>query len=59
MTETLFKDVNRTVNLLIQSIEMGSIGLPDIQRRFVYLRTRTRPICTWSTSSTVASAPIT
>ncbi|MHB9149124.1 MAG: GmrSD restriction endonuclease domain-containing protein [Thermoleophilia bacterium] len=44
MTETLFKDVNWTVNLLIQSIEMGSIGLPDIQRPFVWKNTKVRDL---------------
>ncbi len=40
MTETLFKEVTYNVSTLMQSIEMGSIGLPDIQRPFVWRNTK-------------------
>lgn len=44
MTDTLFKQVDYTVNLLIQSIEIGAIGLPDIQRPFVWPNTKVRDL---------------
>lgn len=44
MTETLFKEVTYNVSTLMQSIEMGSIGLPDIQRPFVWRNTKVRDL---------------
>lgn len=32
MAETLYKDMTYPVSLLVQSIRMGKIALPDIQR---------------------------
>ena len=36
MSETVFKQVNYDLNSLIKYIELGEIGLPDIQRPFVW-----------------------
>ena len=44
MTDTLFKQVNFTVSLLIDQIELGAIGLPDIQRPFVWPNTKVRDL---------------
>jgi len=44
MTDVLFKQVDYTANLLIDSIEMGQIGLPDIQRPFVWPNTKVRDL---------------
>src|SRR5690606_10670376 len=33
---TLFKDVKYNLNTLIQNVDLGTIGLPDIQRPFVW-----------------------
>jgi uncharacterized protein with ParB-like and HNH nuclease domain len=35
MSETVFKQVNYDLNALVKYIELGEIGLPDIQRPFV------------------------
>lgn len=35
MSGTLFKEVTYSVTKLIEDIEIGEIGLPDIQRPFV------------------------
>jgi hypothetical protein len=42
--ETLFTKVDYTVSLLIQKIEIGEIGLPDIQRPFVWNSTKVRDL---------------
>jgi hypothetical protein len=39
---TLFKEVNYNLATLIQQIDMGTIGLPDIQRPFVWPDTKVR-----------------
>jgi len=39
---TLFKEVNYNLTTLIQQIDMGVIGLPDIQRPFVWKDTKVR-----------------
>lgn len=44
MTDTLFKQVNFTVSLLIDQIKMGAIGLPGIQRPFVWPNTKVRDL---------------
>lgn len=44
MTDTLFKQVNFTVSLLIDQIKIGAIGLPDIQRPFVWPNTKVRDL---------------
>jgi len=33
--DALFRQVSYTLSFLVDSIEMGQIGLPDIQRPFV------------------------
>lgn len=40
----LFKQVNWEVGTLLSSIEMGSIGLPDIQRPFVWKDSKVRDL---------------
>jgi hypothetical protein len=44
MSEVLFKKVDYTVNKLLEDIEMGNIGLPDIQRPFVWSKTKVRDL---------------
>jgi hypothetical protein len=44
MSEVLFKKVDYTVNKLLEDIEMGNIGLPDIQRPFVWNTTKVRDL---------------
>ena len=39
MSTTLFKEVGYSLSKLIDDIEMGEIGLPDIQRPFVWKNT--------------------
>ena len=39
MSATLFKEVSYSLAKLIQDIEMGEIGLPDIQRPFIWPNT--------------------
>ena len=41
---TLFKEVNYNLSTLIQQIDLGSIGLPDIQRPFVWKDTKVRDL---------------
>ena len=41
---TLFKDVKYNLQGLINSIDMGTIGLPDIQRPFVWPDTKVRQL---------------
>lgn len=41
---TLFKDVKYNLNTLIQNIDLGTIGLPDIQRPFVWKDTKVRDL---------------
>ncbi|ADW22182.1 MULTISPECIES: DUF262 domain-containing protein [Thermus] len=44
MSEVLFRKVDYTVEALLNSIELGNIGLPDIQRPFVWKTTRVRDL---------------
>lgn len=44
MTETLFKEVGYSLSGLINEIEMGDIGLPDIQRPFVWTNAKVRDL---------------
>jgi len=44
MITTVFKQVNYPLINLIQDIEMGEIGLPDIQRPFVWKNTKVRDL---------------
>jgi len=41
---TLFKEVGYVLSLLIQNIEMGEIGLPEIQRPFVWPNSKVRDL---------------
>lgn len=41
---TLFKQVNYSLSKLIQDIEIGEIGLPDIQRPFVWTSDKVRDL---------------
>ena len=41
---TLFKEVSYNLAILIQQIDMGIIGLPDIQRPFVWADTKVRDL---------------
>jgi uncharacterized protein with ParB-like and HNH nuclease domain len=41
---TLFKEVNYNLATLIQQIDLGVIGLPDIQRPFVWPDTKVRDL---------------
>jgi hypothetical protein len=44
MNTTLFKEVNYSLSKLIDDIKMGEIGLPDIQRPFVWNNTKVRDL---------------
>ena len=44
MSATLFKEVNYSLAKLIQDIEFGEIGLPEIQRPFVWANTKVRDL---------------
>lgn len=44
MNGTLFKEVNYSLAKLAQDIEIGEIGLPDIQRPFVWPNTKVRDL---------------
>jgi len=44
MATTLFKDTTYTVNSLVDAIGRGDIGLPDIQRPFVWQSTKVRDL---------------
>lgn len=44
MSSTLFKKVDYTLQKLIDDIDMGEIGLPDIQRPFVWPNTKVRDL---------------
>ena len=42
MSSTKFSQVNYTLTSLLDQIELGAIGLPDIQRPFVWSNTKIR-----------------
>jgi hypothetical protein len=42
MSETVFKQVNYDLNSLVKFVELGQIGLPDIQRPFVWKNSKVR-----------------
>ena len=42
MSETVFKQVNYDLQGLVKFIELGQIGLPDIQRPFVWKNAKVR-----------------
>lgn len=44
MTENLFKEVHYTLGSLISDIGLGCIGLPDMQRPFVWANAKVRNI---------------
>ncbi len=44
MSETLFKEVRYTLRLLVDNIKTGEIGLPDIQRPFVWSNIKVRDL---------------
>ena len=44
MSQAIFQQVNYTLTGLIASIEMGQIGLPDIQRPFVWRNVKVRDL---------------
>jgi uncharacterized protein with ParB-like and HNH nuclease domain len=44
MTETVFKEVRYDLSSLIKFIELVEIGLPDIQRPFVWKNTKVRDL---------------
>src|SRR5438105_9632083 len=44
MSATVFKQVNYDVNALVKFIELGQIGLPDIQRPFVWNNVKVRDL---------------
>jgi hypothetical protein len=44
MSATLFKEVSYSLNKLLQDIELGEIGLPDIQRPFVWPNRKVRDL---------------
>jgi hypothetical protein len=44
MSETVFKQVNYELNSLVSDIELGEIGLPDIQRPFIWKNAKVRDL---------------
>ncbi len=44
MNTTIFKEVSYSLSKLIDDIEMGEIGLPDIQRPFVWKNAKVRDL---------------
>ncbi len=44
MADVLFKKVDYTLKKLIEDVDMGEIGLPDIQRPFVWATSRVRDL---------------
>ncbi|TVT50505.1 MAG: DUF262 domain-containing protein [Denitromonas halophila] len=44
MSERLFKEVNYTLGVLLNEIKLGVIGLPDIQRPFVWPNAKVRDL---------------
>ena len=44
MSETVFKEVRYELSSLVNSIKMGEIALPDIQRPFVWKNAKVRDL---------------
>jgi len=44
MATTLFKEVTYSLSKLVEDIEMGEMGLPDIQRPFVWKNNKVRDL---------------
>jgi uncharacterized protein with ParB-like and HNH nuclease domain len=42
--ESLFKETHYSVKLLIENIDRGQIGLPDLQRPFVWSSSKIRDL---------------
>ena len=42
MSETVYKKVDPTLRSLVDDIKMGEIGLPDLQRPFVWKNAKVR-----------------
>ena len=45
MSKTLFKHVGYDLNGLMSAVRMGKIGLPHIQRPFIWKNTKVRGLC--------------
>ncbi|HQF64210.1 MAG TPA: DUF262 domain-containing protein, partial [Anaerolineaceae bacterium] len=44
MSKTLFKEVSYSLSKLIEDIDIGEIGLPELQRPFVWPNTKVRDL---------------
>jgi len=44
MNTTLFKEISYSLSLIIEDIDMGEIGLPELQRPFVWPNTKVRDL---------------
>ena len=44
MSETVFKQVNYTLGDLVSYVELGEVGLPDIQRPFIWKNAKVRDL---------------
>ena len=44
MSDTVFTKVDYTLGALVHKIELGEIGLPDIQRPFVWTNSKVRDL---------------
>jgi uncharacterized protein with ParB-like and HNH nuclease domain len=44
MSETVFTKVDYDLGTLVKYIDLGEIGLPDIQRQFVWMNTKVRDL---------------
>ncbi|HNY35501.1 MAG TPA: DUF262 domain-containing protein, partial [Methanothrix soehngenii] len=44
MSDTVFNQINYNLNSLVNSIELGQIGLPNIQRPFVWKDSKVRDL---------------
>ena len=44
MSKPLFKEVSYSLSKLMDDVEMGEIGLPDIQRPFVWKNSKVRDL---------------
>lgn len=44
MSSILFKEVKYSLSRLIDEIDMGEIGLPEIQRQFIWPNTKVRDL---------------
>jgi uncharacterized protein with ParB-like and HNH nuclease domain len=44
MERTVFKEVGYTLSALLEDIDLGELGLPDIQRPFVWGNAKVRDL---------------